>query len=427
MRNCKKGGKEKDMLLEFSCANHKSIREEIVFSALAGRDTTYEEKTQEFEGHRVLKSAVIYGANGSGKSNFIDAVNFVKMLVINSINYQPGQGMQQSPHKLEGFEKESVYRIQFVTKNTRYVFGFSLKNMLVTEEYLYFFPNGRQAKIFERDGKDFTTGSKFRGKLSTCKDVLKPNRLLLSCAANFSSVAEIEDAYKFFSDELVIYSSNNQDNWMRYSLYQMNTNEDVKQSVVRFMQNLGIGLRDIEVTIDQKKVEADELPPFLDTKFKNIILQGNVDSITAKVIYDGFEIDLMQEESTGVKKLFSLLCPLLDIIMNGKVLLCDELEAGLHESLVFELVRLFMEWESDNFPQIFFTTHETGLLNLDLFRRDQIWFTEMRLEDRSTELYSLAEIKNIRKNENFGKGYISGKYGGIPMLNVDFANIVSKM
>lgn len=415
------------MLLEFSCANHKSIREEIVFSALAGSDTTYEEKTQQFEGHRILKSAVIYGANGSGKSNFIDAVNFVKMLVINSINYQPGQGMRQLPHKLEGFEKESVYRIQFVTKNARYVFGFSLKNMLVTEEYLYFFPNGRQTKIFERDDKDFTTGSKFRGKLSTCKDVLKPNRLLLSCAANFSSVKEIEDAYKFFSDEMVIYSSNNQDNWMQYSLYQINTNEEVKQSVIRFMQNLGIGLRDIEVTIDQKKVEADELPPFLDSKFKNIILQGNVDSITAKVIYDGFEIDLMQEESTGVKKLFSLFCPLLDIIMNGKVLLCDELEAGLHESLVFELVRLFMEWESDNFPQIFFTTHETGLLNMDLFRRDQIWFTEMRLEDRSTELYSLAEIKNIRKDENFGKGYISGKYGGIPMLNVDFANIVSKM
>ena len=109
---------------------------------------------------------------------------------------------------------------------------------------------------------------------------------------------------------MVIYSSNNQDNWMQYSLYQINTNEEVKQSVIRFMQNLGIGLRDIEVTIDQKKVEADELPPFLDSKFKNIILQGNVDSITAKVIYDGFEIDLMQEESTGVKKLFSLFCPL---------------------------------------------------------------------------------------------------------------------
>ena len=416
------------MLLEFSCTNHKSIREEILFSALAGSDTTYEEKTKEFEGHRVLKSAVIYGANGSGKSNFIDAISFVKMLVMNSINHQPGQGIRQVPHKLDGFEKESVYRIQFVTKNTRYVFGFSLSNMLVTEEYLYFFPNGRRAKIFERKGEKFTTGSKFRGKLSTCKDVLKPNRLMLSCAANFSSVIEIEHAYKFFSDELVIYGSNNQDNWMQYSLYQMNTNDRVKQAVIAFMQNLGLGLKDIEVTIDQQKMEADKLPPFLSAEFKNIILQGSVDSISAKVIYDKvFETDLMQEESTGVKKLFGLLCPLLDIIVNGKVLLCDELEAGLHESLVFGLIRLFMDLKTDNFPQIFFTTHETGLLNLDLFRRDQIWFTELKIDDRSTELYSLAEIRNIRKDDNFGKGYISGRYGAIPMLNIDFANIVSRM
>lgn len=415
------------MLLEFSCANHKSIREEILFSALAGSDTTYEEKTQEFEGHRILKSAVIYGANGSGKSNFVDAISFVKTLVMNSINHQPGQGIRQTPHKLEGYEKESIYRIQFVTRATRYVYGFSLKNMLVEEEYLYFFPNGRQAKIFERDGENFTTGSKFRGKLSTCKDVLKPNRLLLSCAANFSSVVEVELAYKFFCDELVIYRSKNQDNWMQYSLYQMNTNENVKQAVITFMQNLGIGLKDIEVTIDQKKMEEDQLPAFLSAEFKNVILQGKVDSITAKVIYDGFETDLMQEESTGVKKLFGLLCPLLDIIVNGKVLLCDELEAGLHEALVFGLIKLFINFNSDNFPQIFFTTHETGLLNLDLFRRDQIWFTEMKAEDRSTELYSLAEIKNIRKDDNFGRGYISGRYGAIPMLNIDFANIVSKM
>ena len=74
-----------------------------------------------------------------------------------------------------------------------------------------------------------------------------------------------------------------------------------------------------------------------------------------------------------------------------------------------------------------FTTHETGLLNLDSFRRDQIWFAEMKTAGRSTDLYSLAEIKNVRKEENFGKGYISGKYGAIPMLNIDFANVVQKM
>lgn len=97
------------------------------------------------------------------------------------------------------------------------------------------------------------------------------------------------------------------------------------------------------------------------------------------------------------------------------------------EALVFELVKLFMNIKSDKFAQLIFTTHETGLLNLDLFRRDQIWFTEMKTNDRSTDLYSLAEVKNVRKEENFGRGYITGKYGTIPMLNLNFADIISNM
>lgn len=415
------------MLLEFSCSNHRSIRDKVVFSMLAGKDTAHEEKIEEAAGVKVLKAAVVYGANGAGKSNFIDAVSFVKYLVTQSVNNQPGQGIRQLPHKLDGFEKESTYRIQFVTKGIRYVFGFSLKNMLVSEEYLYYFPNGRQTKIFERKEDGFTTGNKFRGKFSACKDVLKPNRLMLSCAANFSAVAEAEDAYLFFRDELVIYVAENQDNWMNYSLYQLNTNEKVKKAVLTFLDELGTGIRDIQVAIDQKKLENSQLPPFLSDEFKNILLQQKVDAISAKVVYDGFKTDLMLEESTGVRKLFGMLCPLLDIMMNGKVLLCDELESSLHESLVYELVKLFVNVKTEKFAQLIFTTHETGLLNLDLFRRDQIWFAELKSSDRSTDLFSLVEIKNVRKEDNFGKGYISGKYGAIPMLNLDFANIVSNM
>ena len=89
------------------------------------------------------------------------------------------------------------------------------------------------------------------------------------------------------------------------------------------------------------------------------------------------------------------------------------------------MVKEFVNTQESQSAQLIFTTHETGLLNLDLFRRDQIWFTEIKEEDRSTDLYSLAEIKNVRKDENFGKGYIAGKYGAIPMLNLDFANIIS--
>lgn len=415
------------MLLEFSCSNHKSFKNRVVFSTVAGSDTTFKENIEEFAGIKVLKSAVIYGANGSGKSNFIDAIAFVKNLVMNSITHQPGQGIRQIPHKLKGMDSESSYQIHFVAKGIRYVFGFSLMNMLVKEEYLYYFPRGRQAKIFDRKDNEFTVGSKFRGKFTSCKDVLKPNRLLLSCAANFASIEEIENVFDFFSNKLVVYGPVNQDNWMNYSLYQINTNPKIKNAVIAFMKSLGMGVKDIRVNIDKKKMESVELPPFLSDEFKNMLLQTKVDAITAKVVYEKFETDLMQDESTGVQKLFGLLCPIIDIMVNGKVLICDELESSLHESLVYELVRIFMHHKTDKFSQIIFTTHETGLLNLDFFRRDQIWFTEMEEIERYTDLYSLAEIKNVRKEDNFGKGYIAGKYGAIPMLNTNFANIVSNM
>jgi len=413
------------MLLEFSCSNHKSIRNKIIFSTIAGSDTSFEENTEEIAGIKVLKSAVVYGANGSGKSNFIDAISFVKNLVMNSITYQPGQGISQIPHKLEGVGSESTYQMQFITKGIRYVFGFSLCNMLVKDEYLYYFPNGRQAKIFDREGEEFSIGSKFRGKFTSCKDVLKPNRLLLSCAANFTIIEEVADVFDFFCNQLVIYGTKNQDNWMNYSLYQINTNEKIKKAVISLMNDLDMGIRDIKVNIDRKKMELSQLPPFLSDEFKNMLLESNVDAITAKVVYEKFETDLMKDESAGVQKMFALLCPLIDIMVNGKVLICDELESSLHESLVYELVKIFMNFKTDKFAQIIFTTHETGLLNLDLFRRDQIWFTEMEGMDRYTDLYSLAEIKNVRKEENFGKGYIAGKYGAIPMLNVDFAKIIA--
>ena len=413
------------MLLEFSCSNHRSIRDEILFSAIAGSDKTHAENIEKAADVEVLKSSVIYGANGSGKSNFIDAIAFVKNLVSNSINHQPGQGILQVPHKLEGYERKSNYKIQFVVDGIRYAFGFSLRNMLVVEEYLYYFPNGRQTKVFERDGEEYSAGRNFRNRFNSCKDVLKPNRLMLSCAANFSSVDEVTAAYRFFNDELVIYNSGNQENWMNYSLHQINTNEKVKATVLKFLDALGTGIKDIYVDIKKEDLDVSNLPPFLSDEFKKILLQEKIDAISAKVLYEGFETDLISEESTGIKKLFGILCPFIDIIANGKVLVCDELESNLHESLLFGLVKQFVNTRGSKPAQLIFTTHETGLLNLDLFRRDQIWFTENKSADRSTDLFSLTEIRNVRKDENFGKGYIAGKYGAIPMLNLNFANVIS--
>lgn len=414
------------MLLEFSCSDHKSIKNPILFSTIAGKDTTNEDSLYSYGSIRVLRTAVIYGANGSGKSNFVDAIRFVKNLVINSINYQPGQGISQNPHKLSDADAESKYVMQFVTNGIRYAFGFTLKHLLVIDEYLYYFPNGRQVKIYERNDQTFTAGNKFKNRFETCGDVLKPNRLFLSCAANFSNVEEIAKAFSFFRDELVIYRGLGTDNWMEYSLEQISTNPAMKRVVLTFLQSLGTGIKDIRVKIDKMNMQASDLPPFLADEFKTMLMNNPINKIDAKVVYSSFETDLITEESVGVRKLFEMLCPFIDIIIKGKVLICDELEASLHESILHGLVNLFRQIKSDNFAQLIFTTHDTSILDLELFRRDQVWFTEISQDSRATELYSLAEIKNVRKGENVGKGYIMGKYGAIPMLNVSLAQIISE-
>ena len=124
--------------------------------------------------------------------------------------------------------------------------------------------------------------------------------------------------------------------------------------------------------------------------------------IEAKLVYDEFETDLMAEESTGIIKLFEIICPIIDIINTGKILVCDEIENSLHESIVYQIVKLFIEARKDQFAQLIFSTHDTSLLDSSLFRRDQIWFTQLD-EQRVTDLYSLVEIKNVRKTENLEK------------------------
>lgn len=414
------------MLLEFSASNYRSIRDTISFSLLAGTDDSHLECSKLFDNHRVLKSAVIYGANGSGKSNFIRAITLVKLLVLSSIQNQPGSGIwQQEPFKLEGYDIPSVFRMQFVINGIRYLYQFSLKQMLVKDEYLYFFPNKKQTKIFERHGMEFSAGRKFRGRFDSCRDILKPNRLLLSCAANFSSVKEVEDVYKFFRDDLIIFDSDAPNNWLNYSLHMLYSNNHMKEAILAFMKGLGMGIQDFEIKIETKKPSSEEVPSFLAPEFRNKILTSKMDRAQVKVVYSKFKTDLLLEESNGVRKLFAFLCPFLDIVANGKVLICDELETSLHESIVLGILNMFFKININEFPQLIFTTHDTSLLNLNMFRRDQIWFTELK-EDRSTDLYSLAEIKNVRKDENIRRGYIRGRYGAIPMLNLDFAKIISK-
>ena len=413
-----------NMILEFSCANHKSIKEKIVFSTIASSDDTYEETLKVFSKYRVLRSAVIYGPNGSGKSNFLSALEFMRNLVCNSINHQPGQGIFQAPHKLCDLKTPSEYAIQFVKDGIRYAYGFSIVENLVKEEYLYYFPKGKQVKIFERDESGVKAGDRYKGVFDLGMSILKENRLFLSCVANFSNIEEVERAFLFFQNDIVVYNPH-VNNWIEYSIQLMQKDEEVRQMFLEFLGELKTGIKDIKVKLEKIQVKPSDLPVDMPEPLKNVLTMQEASRIDAKIVYDKFQTDLMVEESVGIKRLFEVICPIIDIIKNGKILICDEFEMGLHESIVHYIIQTFHKANQDKFAQLIFTTHDTSLLDKDIFRRDQVWFTELN-EERATELYSLVEIKNVRKTENLEKGYVSGKYGAIPMLNHSFSTLLSK-
>lgn len=410
---------EMHMILQFSCSNHKSIKNKVTFSTIAGSDNTFEEKLKTFSNFRVMRSAVIYGANGSGKSNFISALEFMCNLVGESMKHQPGQRIFQAPHKLNSNSVPSEYEIQFVKNNTRYVYGFSIVKNIVQNEYLYYFPKGRQVKIFEREAMEIKPGGKYKNSFGVSLSVLKENRLFLSCAANYTNIKEIEDAFLFFIEDIVIYNPN-ANNWTEYSIQLMQKDNKIKNNFVEILQALGTGVKDIRVKLEKTKIAAKDLPSELPETLKMLMTSQEANMIEAKLIYDEFETDLITEESMGIKKLFEVICPIIDIIDNGKVLVCDEIETSLHESIVYQIVKLFSQAKKEPFAQLIFSTHDTSLLDSSLFRRDQIWFTQLD-KQRATDLYSLIEIKNVRKTENLEKGYISGKYGAIPVLNRNFS------
>ena len=382
------------MLLEFKCSNHKSIKDKVSFSMIAGSDNTSEELLKEFGNFRILRSAIIYGANGSGKSNFINALAFMCELVNSSINYQPGQEVFQACHKLSTMETPSEYNIQFVRNDIRYAYGFSVKKNVISDEYLYYFPKGRQVKIFERKEMELKPGDRYKNAFDVSISILKNNRLFLSCAANYSNVKEVEEAFLFFNKDIVVYNPEI-NNWTEYSIELMQKNDMIKKAFVDILQALGTGIKDVKVKLE--KVKLSDLPQELQIPdaLKTLIGSQDGNRIEAKVVYDQFEVDLMSEESAGVKRLFQMICPIIDILNQGKILICDELENSLHESVIFQIVQLFRYYKKDKFAQLIFSTHDTSLLDSDLFRRDQVWFTQLN-QDRATDLYSLVEIKNVR-------------------------------
>lgn len=406
------------MIIQFSCRNYKSIKEEITLSMLASKDSTYEETLYKFNDKiRILPSVSIYGANGAGKTNIINALGYINFLVGNSIKFQHGDNLPFFPHKLNENDENTSMEIQFIKNNNRYAYGFKINNTNIVEEFLYHFPKGKQARIFERVNEDYRFNSSYNKEFNELKESkTKSNRLFLSTAASWSNLNEIIEPFIFLKDDLIVNENLENNSWLHYTIDKISKDKNTKELFLNLLKDLNIGISGIDSKTNVKRFKPEDLPNEIPEEIKMLISKGDAIESRVNLIYGNMKIDL-PDESRGIQKIFEIGGPILDVLLQGKVLVFDELETSLHPTLVVHLIKLFRNPQINrNNAQIIFTTHDTNLLDLEIFRRDQIWLAEKNLDDYGTDLYSLSNLKDIRKDENVEKGYIRGKYGAVPFI-----------
>jgi predicted ATPase len=421
------------MLLSFRAENARSFRDEMEISMLATSqaERVFVREIDWREGGRPLKVvpvAGIFGANASGKSNVLEAMDDMRVFVLGSFRQEIKRG-QNWAFRLdpEARERPSRYEIELVLHGVRHEYGFVLNGERVVEEWAFRYPRGRPATLFSRTGDDVEAGSVGRGETRSVQKVLRSNSLFLSAAAaaNHSLLSPL---HEWFQRNLQLAHARNRPE-RQIRTVEMLEDNDGRERLLTMLRAADLGIVDAkrqEISPEQKERMARALRAFL----------GEVgvddETIDAALDLDGFGFSLVHQghdshmefaphaESQGTVVWLGLVGSVVSALADGTVLLADELDASLHPSLVAQLIRLFQSQETNpRRAQLIFNAHDPTILGDSdderLLGRDQIWFTE-KLADGSTCLYPLADFKP-RKNEAVGRRYLAGRYGAMPILS----------
>ncbi len=430
------------MLIQFSVKNYKTFAEEVKLSMVASKDDTLQEKNvfSSGFGYDLLKSAVVYGANASGKSKLVEGMLFMKNFVENSANYQSNKRINTDPFKLSTVkEKEpSMFEVIFVYENEMYRYGFEVTTEKIISEWLYVRQNNgkpKETELFYREEQKFEYNkTKFKVKSLIDNDRVKENTLLLS-KADVENEKTAKKVFHCITENWQIIEGLNPNNYLGYTASKLE-DKVFKNKIIDFLKDADLGIQDLK----PKLMGVEELPK----QVQEFILKNNEgketkiysDVVTFHKQYNEFkeyigqvEFSMNDDESSGTEKYFALSAPILDSLLNGHIFVIDELDATLHPNLVCKIVELFnSNITNPKNAQLIFNTHNTNLLSPDaeLFRRDQIWFTEKNHYGAAI-LYSLADFKTdkVRKDDNFEKNYIEGRYGAIPFLG-DFNKLFNQ-
>lgn len=396
------------MLIQFKVANYRSIKGQVVLSMLASKDQEHNEHVIDAGNKgRYLKSSIIYGANASGKSNLLLAFYFMVNYVLTSHEKQLNIPTGRIPFKFDSDtpEEPSVFEVVFIADQTKYVYGFSANDQKIIDEYLYYYPNGRKAVVFERSDTDsyrFTSDVELQESL---KERNTHNKLYLSTAANWN-YKKVLPVFAWFSSCRIL-------NTRFESAYGTNGADLLDD---KYREKIAQLLRVADFGIQALKIKDGA------TSFTGV-LTGVLDNVEAvhQVKNENGECATyplsMAEESTGTNTYFRLIGEVEKALEMGCLLVADEIDAYLHPLLTQHIVSLFNSAENNpHDAQLIFSSHNTNFLDLNLMRRDQIWFTEKDENTGATDLYSLVDF-SVRKDAKVEKGYLLGRYGAIPFIN----------
>lgn len=429
------------MLIEFNIENYLSFKDMTTLSMVAAKSFKEHSETHTIEtggNFKLLKSAVIYGNNASGKSNLLEAMGFMKQMVLNSFR---DALMENSERKfpLEKFalntkteQDPSFFEITFIQKNTKYRYGFEIDYDKIIAEWL-FHTTSKEVYLFKRDQQKIEVNkSAFKEGIGKEEDV-KENVLFLSLLATLGKETSttIVEWFKKFNFVNGIHDRLHK----RYTIDKLKSDKNFFNWVLHFVKyleiaNLSTTEEDVnEVDLEKlRESEKDEELINLLTSIQKIqSKQPRRDQLVTyhkkydenNVLVDTVPFNFDKQESEGTKKLIYLLGPWYDTLRNGKVLIVDELDSRLHSHLMLRLVGFFHAFNKSN-AQLICAIHDISLLNKETFRRDQIWFVEKN-QFGASELFSLANFKTdkVRNKSAFDKNYIEGKYGAIPYFDID--------
>ncbi len=407
------------MVLEIRLSNFFSVKDEVVLDLRAG--IIKNAKAKALDGnlfkHKdmdVLKTAAIYGSNASGKSNIIKGIRFCNSMVYDSHKHNEDTVFNFQNFKFNlNSQKPSTYLIRFVVDGIEYKYSFTLNRVEILSESLYYYPNGRKAKVFERDEK---AGKTKKEKYSFGSSVIKrpfdvaestSNKTLFISRASQMDREIPKTIYNYFHGSFIL----------RHSNYGIRNIEPLvksyKKQLLKALQLADSDIIDFKYTL--KKEKGKKLRANLDTEeafFEDDIFES-MEIKTFHKYSPKVAFDFLTEESGGTKKLFFMMLTILDVVRNDKLLLIDEIEDSLHPKIVEYLIDIFHASEKS---QLIFTTHNTNLLDLGRFRKDQIWFVNKK-EEGSSDLYSLYDYSDFRETMNLEKAYLQGRFDSVPIID----------